>query len=107
MLTPDYLLHVSEGAERIAQELHEEIISRIVERMILRANRGENYILTSQDKWQLEVLQEAGYLISDIQSEIAKKSKKQDYEIKDAMYEAGVRALTYEMQLAAHILQGT
>ena len=50
MLTPDYLLHISEGAERIAQELHEEIISRIVERMILRANRGENYILTSQDK---------------------------------------------------------
>ena len=66
MLTPDYLLHISERAERIAQELHEEIISRIVERMILRANRGENYILTSQDKWQLEVMQEAGYLISDI-----------------------------------------
>lgn len=96
MLTPDYLLHVSEGAERIAQELHEEIISRIVERMILRANRGENYILTSQDKWQLEVIQEAGYLISDIQNEIAKKSKKQDSEIKDAMYEAGVRTLTYD-----------
>ena len=82
MLTPDYLLHVSEGAERIAQELHEEIISRIVERMILRADRGENYILTSQDKWQLEVLQEAGYLISDIQSEIAKKAKSKIMKLK-------------------------
>lgn len=96
MLTPDYLLHVSENAEKIAQELHEEIISRVVERIILRANKGENYILTTQDKWQLSILQEAGELIKDIQNEVANKSKKQQSEIKTAMYEAGVRAINYD-----------
>lgn len=90
------MLRISEGAEDIAEQLHQEIVSRIIERIMLRIGRGDNYILTAQDKWQLEVLSDAGYLLEDIQKEIASKTKLQQAEIKAAMEEAGVKALAYD-----------
>lgn len=96
MLSPDYLLHISEGAEEIAEQLHAEIIAKIIERIMRRIGRGDDYILTAQDKWQLEVLQDSGYLLEDIQKEIASKTKIQQNEIKEAMEDAGVRAMQYD-----------
>lgn len=91
MLTPEELLHISEGAESIAEELHQEIIKQIIERMMIRIGRGDSYLLTARDKWQLQALEDAGYLLEDIQREIAKKTKLQQQEIKAAMEEAGVQ----------------
>ena len=96
MLSPDYLLHISEGSEQIAEELHVDIINRIVDRVVTRMDRGEEFMFTSYDKWQIETLQEAGYLLEDIQEEIAKKTKQQTEEVKEAMEEAGVEALEYD-----------
>ena len=96
MLDPNYLLHISEGAEDIAEKLHNHIIKRIVERIMLRIGRGDNYILTAQDKWQIQVLQDAGYLLEDIQKELAKATKLQQTEIAEAMEDAGVKALSYD-----------
>ena len=96
MISPDYLLHISEGAEAISESLHNDIIRRIVERIMIRLSRGDKYILTAQDKWQLETLQEAGYLLADIQKEIAAKTPYQMREIRDAMQDAGVRTLAYD-----------
>lgn len=96
MLSPDYLLHISEGSEQIAEELHVDIINRIVDRVVARMDRGEEFMFTSYDKWQIETLQEAGYLLEDIQEEIAKKTKQQTEEVKEAMEEAGVTALKYD-----------
>ena len=96
MLSPDYLLHISEGAEDIAEQLHSEIVKRIVNRIMLRIGRGEDYLLTATDKWQIENLQQAGYLLEDIQKEIAKATKLQQSEIAEAMEDAGVKALYYD-----------
>lgn len=96
MLTPEYLLHISEGAEEIAGQLHREIIDRIIERIMVRIGRGDDYLLTVTDKWNIEVLQDAGYLLKDIQKEIAKATKLQEKEIKEAFEEAGVKAIEYE-----------
>ncbi len=96
MLSPDYLLRISEGAEDIAGKLHNDIISRIVERMTIRIGRGESYLLTAQDKWQIQSLQEAGYLMEDIQRDIAAATRLQQKEIAEAMEDAGVRALQYD-----------
>lgn len=96
MLSPDYLLHVSEGAESVAEMLHQDILNRIIERIMLRLGRGEDYLLTATDKWNIEVLQDAGYLLEDIQREIAKRTKLQQTEIAEAMEDAGVRALSYD-----------
>ena len=96
MLTPDYLLHISEGAEEISEQLHQDIINRIIERIMIRLGRGDSYILTAQERWQIQVLQDAGYLLEDIQKEIASKTKLQKQEIKEAMEEAGVKSLEYD-----------
>jgi hypothetical protein len=89
MLTPEYLLRISEGAEEIAEELHQDILNRIIERIVVRLDRGDNYILTAYDKWQLQVLQDAGFLLDDIQKEIARKTPLMQNEIAEAMEEAG------------------
>ncbi|MCH5345329.1 MAG: hypothetical protein J1E64_14980 [Acetatifactor sp.] len=60
MLDPEYLLHISEGAEEIAEQLHQDIINRIINSILRRIGRGDDYIFTAKDKWQLEVLEEAG-----------------------------------------------
>lgn len=96
MLDPDYLLRVSEGAEQIASELHSEIVNRIVERIAIRLGRGDDYILTSMDKWQLEVLADAGYLLEDLQELIARKTRLHRSEIKQAFEDAGVKSAEYD-----------
>ena len=67
MLTPEYLYRITEGAEDIASQLHKNIIDKIIARMMARIGRGEDYLLTATDKWQIETLQEAGYFLEDLQ----------------------------------------
>ena len=96
MLDPNYLLHISEGAENISEQLHNDIVRRIVNRIMLRIGRGEDYLLTATDKWNIQNLQQAGYLLEDIQKDIAKATKLQQTEIAEAMEDAGVKALDYD-----------
>lgn len=96
MLTPEYLYRITEGAEDIASQLHKNILDKIISRMMTRIGRGEDYLLTATDKWQIEVLQDAGYLLEDIQQELSDKTKKQVQEIKEAMEEAGVTAMQWD-----------
>lgn len=96
MLTPSYLIHATEPAEEIAEALHQNIINRIIERVMIRFERGDNYVLTAVDKWNIETLQQAGYLLEDIQKELAKATPYMQSEIAQAMEDAGVRALEYD-----------
>lgn len=96
MLTPEELLRFTEGAEEIAELLHQDITTRLIEAILHRLERGNTYLLTAKDKWMIEVLQDAGYLLEDIQKEIAKRTKQQQSEIKAAMEDAGVKALAYD-----------
>lgn len=96
MLTPEYLLRISEGAEDIAEQLHNDIIRRIIRRIMNRLASGDVYKMTATDRWQLEVLQDAGYLLSDVQEDIAKYTRLQQSEILEAMQDAGVATLAYD-----------
>lgn len=96
MLDPHYLQQIADGAENIASQLHEYIIRQIVDRMMIRIGRGDDYLLTSSDAWRIQVLQDSGYLLQDITAELAKYTKRQEKEIKAAMEEAGVKALEYD-----------
>ncbi len=96
MLTPDYIQQLTEGAEEIAAQLHQDMITRIVERVMTRIGQGDSYVLTATDKWQLEVLQDAGFLLEDLQREISKKTGVQLREMKAAFEDAGVRTLAYD-----------
>ena len=96
MLEPRYLQQIADGAENIASQLHEYIVRQIVDRMMTRIGRGESYLLTSSDRWRIEVLQDSGYLLEDITEELSKYTKRQEKEIKAAMEDAGVKALEYD-----------
>ena len=96
MLTPSYLLNATEPAEEIAEKLHSDILIRIIERIKIRFERGDSYILTAVDKWQIETLQQAGFLLDDIQKEIAAATGHMQTEIAEAMEDAGVKALAYD-----------
>lgn len=96
MLTPSYLLRAVEPAEEIAEKLHQDLMDRIIDRILLRFRRGDDYILTAMDKWQIESMQQAGFLLEDIQKEIAKSTGYMVEEIKQAMEDASVRALEYD-----------
>lgn len=96
MLTPDYLLHLSEGAEQISAQLHTDILKDIVRRIRARQQRGDDYLLTAVDKWQIEALLESGYLRDEVAQDIAKATGLQQTEIAEAFEDAGVRAMQYD-----------
>lgn len=96
MLTPEYMQKITEGAEELAGNLHKNIMDKIIIRMMARLSRGEDAFFTSTDKWQINVMQDAGILLSDIQKEISDITKKQENEIKEAMQDAGITALQYD-----------
>lgn len=96
MLSPEYLSKIAEGSEEIASQLHIYIMRQIIDRMMIRIGRGDDYLLTSSDAWRIQVLQDSGYLLQDITAELAKYTKRQEKEIKAAMEEAGVKALEYD-----------
>ena len=99
MLDPHYLQQIADGAENIAGQIHEYIIRQIVDRMMIRLGRGDDYLLTSSDRWRIQVLQDAGYLLEDITAELAKYAKRQEKEIKAAMEESGIKALEYDHKI--------
>lgn len=99
MLSPDYLARIAEGSEEIASQLHTYIIRQIIDRMMIRIGRGDDYLLTSSDRWRIQILQDAGYLLEDITAELSKITKRQEKEIKGAMEEAGVKALEYDHKI--------
>lgn len=96
MLDPDYILRLSEKAEEVASELHTDIVRRIVRRVMLRLQRKDDYILTAQDKWQLELLQDAGLLREDLEKEIASATGLQYSTIKRAFEDAGVQTVRWD-----------
>lgn len=99
MLSPEYLLRVSEGGEAIAETLHDEIIKQIVERVAIRLDRGDDYILTARDKWQIEVLQDSGVLREEIEKILAKHTGLMQEEIAEAMEDAGVNAIDFDNEI--------
>ena len=99
MLSPNYLQHIADGSEEIASQLHAYIIRQIIDRMMIRIGRGDDYLLTSSDRWRIQILQDAGYLLEDITAELSKITNRQEKEIKAAMEEAGVKALEYDHKI--------
>lgn len=101
MLTPEYLKRVAEGSEAIASLLHNYIVGRLIEAIMIRLGRGESYLFTSSDRWRIQVLQDAGYLLQDIMQEIAQHTHLQQKEIAEAMEEAEIKAVKYDNSVYA------
>lgn len=99
MLSPEYLRQITEGAEENASRLHQKIISLIISRMVRRLERRDDYLFTSIDRWQIDTIQESGYLLEDIQKEISNHLGIQYKEVKARMEEAGIKAIEYDNEM--------
>jgi len=99
MLTPEYMASVADASEKVAAELHDDIVKAITKRLMARVGRGEDFKFTATDKWNIETLQQAGYLYEDIVKEISKKTGQTQAAVKKAMLDAGTRTLEYDQKI--------
>lgn len=99
MLDAEYLNMITERAEFVAGQLHDDIIALVVDRITQNLVSGRPYLLTASDKWRIQTLEQAGFLLSDIQKEVAKKTKLEDREIRQAFKDAGIRSERYEAEV--------
>ena len=99
MLSPEFILHLSEKAEAISEQLHNAIVRRIVSRFLAQMQRYGEIKVGAASRWQMQVLQEAGYLHEDIQREIAAKTQLEYNAIKEAFETAGLRSYDYDSKI--------
>jgi len=69
-----------------------------------RLGRGEEFLLTGTDQWQLEVYKSAGGHLEDLQQEIQCFTKKTDAEVKAIFEDIGIRA--WEADNAFYVAHG-
>lgn len=99
MLKPEEIAALSEGAEYIASMLRDEIVNRLVEAILDRLSNKEDYILTARDAWLIATLKSAGVLMEKLQEDIARITKLQLKEIKNAFEYAGVKSFNYDTRI--------
>ena len=99
MLDAEFLATITERAEYVAGQLHDDIIARVVERITWHLVNNKKYLLTASDKWRIETLTAAGLLLQDIEKEVAKKTGLEDKEIRQAFRDAGIRSVRYDNEV--------
>lgn len=99
MITAAYLAQIADGAGRVAASLHDDIIVAIIRRFAARFSRTGRVQFTASDRWQIETLQQAGYLLDDIQKLIARYTGQELSEVQKALKSASVKSLQYDNTL--------
>lgn len=94
MLTPQELLEIIETMHPLLDELNTFITNDMISRLMARLGRGEQFLLTGTDQWQVQIFQEAGGHLETLQSEIQRFTKKSDTEVKEIFEDAGITAWT-------------
>ena len=104
MLTPQELLEIVDTLHPQLDTLNVWITKDLISRLMARLGRGEGFLLTGTDKWQLEVYKSAGGHYDALQQEIKRFTKKSDAEIKAIFEDIGVRA--WEADEAFYVAHG-
>ena len=104
MLTPQELLEIVDTLHPQLDTLNAWITTDLIKRLMARLGRGEEFLLTGTDQWQLEVYKSAGGHYDALQQEIKRFTKKSDAEIKAIFEDIGVRA--WEADEAFYVAHG-
>ena len=104
MLTPQELLEIVDTLHPQLDTLNVWITKDLISRLMARLGRGEEFLLTGTDKWQLEVYKSAGGHYDALQQEIKRFTKKSDAEIRAIFEDAGIRA--WEADEAFYVAHG-
>ena len=92
MLTPQELLEIVDTLHPQLDTLNQWITADLISRLMARLGRGEEFLLTGTDQWQLEVYKSAGGHYAALEREIKRFTKKTDAEVKAIFEDAGIRA---------------
>ena len=104
MLTPQELLEIVDTLHPQLDTLNAWITTDLIKRLMARLGRGEEFLLTGTDQWQLEVYKSAGGHLEDLQQEIQCFTKKTDAEVKAIFEDIGIRA--WEADNAFYVAHG-
>lgn len=104
MLTPQELLEIVDTLHPQLDTLNAWITTDLIQRLMARLGRGEKFLLTGTDQWQLEVYRSAGGHLEDLQQEIQRFTQKTDAEVKAIFEDIGIRA--WEADNAFYVSNG-
>lgn len=104
MLTPQELLEIVDTLYPQLDSLNQWITSDLISRLMARLGRGEGFLLTGTDQWQLEVYKAAGGHYEALEQQIKRFTKKTDAEVKAIFEDAGIRA--WEADNAFYVSHG-
>lgn len=92
MLTPEELLEIVDTLHPQLDTLNAWITKDMISRLMARLGRGEAFLLTGTDQWQLEVYKSAGGHYEALQRQIRRFTGKTDAEVKAIFEDVGIRA---------------
>lgn len=96
MLTPQQLLEIVDTMHPLLDNLNSWITTDMVNRLMLRLGRGEDFLLTGTDKWQLEVYKSAGGHYESLEREIQRFTKKSEAEVKAIFEDIGIKSWAFD-----------
>ena len=96
MLTPQQLLEIVDTMHPLLDDLNSWITTDMVNRLMLRLGRGEGFLLTGTDKWQLEVYKSAGGHYEALEREIQRFTKKSEAEVKAIFEDIGIKSWAFD-----------
>lgn len=96
MLTPQQLLEIVDTIHPLLDELNSWITADMVNRLMLRLGRGEGFLLTGTDQWQVEVYKSAGGHYETLEREIQRFTKKSEAEVKAIFEDAGIKSWAFD-----------
>ena len=109
MLQPDYIARLTDAAVNAASTLDTRIKCMIIERLVARLDRGEDFYLTATDAWNAKVYEDAGFLLEDIVKEVAAFSSVEAELVRKAFEDAMEKSWKYDSAVfkAAGIAEDT
>lgn len=91
MLTPEELLELVETMQPVLDDLNVWITKDLIRRFMARMERNDLH-MTNTDTWQVQLYQEAGGHVEQLQREIAEFTELAEDEVRRIFEDAGIRA---------------
>lgn len=93
MLTPQQFEKVADTLVPIWDTLKEWITLEIIDRIVARLGRDEDISLSASDVWQMQVYEDAGGFIEELQKKIVETTKASEQEVRRIFLDYGEKAV--------------
>lgn len=99
MLTPSYIQKITDASAIMTSTLETRIKQMIIERLVARLDRGEEFYLTATDEWNAAIYKDSGGLLQDVAQEVAKFTPVQAYTVYKAFKDSVDKSWQYDTSI--------